>query len=483
MLLERGELISGTTGRHHGQLHCGARYAVHDPDIAVPCREESAILRRIAPASIEFNYGLFVAVSDEDASYRDTFLTACQTCGIPARGLTRSEALRMEPGLNPDIRLAVLVPDGTIDAWRLPMQFLATARRNGADIRSFCEVVGLESTGGRVRAVRVRDRRGDSEYELEADVVVNAGGPWVGRIAGMARIPIGCHSGAGSAGRGQGPLGQHGDKPSPPRRRRGHYRAPAQSLYHRFDPMANARSRPGRDSRRARAAAARARRCDDAGLFSGRNACGLVGRYAPWEAAREAPTGMPSAARTTFWTTRATDDGIEGLISILGGKATVLRAMAEGAVDMVCRKLGRSTACTTARVPLLADWPQAFFSELEADWSYLRPSEWCPEARTPEELARFERFESCIECGACVSAPPALHVVLRKTLPSFAGIKTASTGSRRLRAAPGPLYSWTLQWRGTPRHVPLRRATPPCPGSRPLQSSICHSRGWPGNAV
>jgi glycerol-3-phosphate dehydrogenase len=27
-LLERGELTSGTTGRHHGQLHCGARYAV-----------------------------------------------------------------------------------------------------------------------------------------------------------------------------------------------------------------------------------------------------------------------------------------------------------------------------------------------------------------------------------------------------------------------------------------------------------------------
>ena len=54
----------------------------------------------------------------------------------------------------------------------------------------------------------------------------------------------------------------------------------------------------------------------------------------------------------------------------------------------------------------LADWPQAFFGELESDWSYLRPSEWSPEAETPEELARFERFESCIECGACVSACP-----------------------------------------------------------------------------
>ena len=29
-LVERGELTSGTTGRHHGLLHSGARYAVHD---------------------------------------------------------------------------------------------------------------------------------------------------------------------------------------------------------------------------------------------------------------------------------------------------------------------------------------------------------------------------------------------------------------------------------------------------------------------
>jgi glycerol-3-phosphate dehydrogenase len=27
-LLKRGELTSGTTGRHHGLLHSGARYAV-----------------------------------------------------------------------------------------------------------------------------------------------------------------------------------------------------------------------------------------------------------------------------------------------------------------------------------------------------------------------------------------------------------------------------------------------------------------------
>ena len=84
-LLERGELTSGTTGRHHGQLHCGARYAVQDTEIGRECMEESVILRRIAPGSIEFNYGLFVAITEEDEQYCDTFLPACAACGIPAR--------------------------------------------------------------------------------------------------------------------------------------------------------------------------------------------------------------------------------------------------------------------------------------------------------------------------------------------------------------------------------------------------------------
>ena len=34
-LIERGELTSGTTGRHHGLLHSGARYAVKDKESAI----------------------------------------------------------------------------------------------------------------------------------------------------------------------------------------------------------------------------------------------------------------------------------------------------------------------------------------------------------------------------------------------------------------------------------------------------------------
>jgi glycerol-3-phosphate dehydrogenase len=64
-LVERGELTSGTTGRHHGLLHSGGRYAVGDRASAVECIEENRILRRICPGSFELNDGLFVAIEDE----------------------------------------------------------------------------------------------------------------------------------------------------------------------------------------------------------------------------------------------------------------------------------------------------------------------------------------------------------------------------------------------------------------------------------
>src|SRR5690242_15528383 len=79
-LVERGELTSGTTGRHHGLLHSGARYAVNDRDSAVECIEENRILHRICPGSFESNDGLFVAVEEEDLYYLEPFVAACEDC-------------------------------------------------------------------------------------------------------------------------------------------------------------------------------------------------------------------------------------------------------------------------------------------------------------------------------------------------------------------------------------------------------------------
>ena len=44
VLVERGDLATGTSGRFHGLLHSGGRYAVKDPSAADECARENIIV-------------------------------------------------------------------------------------------------------------------------------------------------------------------------------------------------------------------------------------------------------------------------------------------------------------------------------------------------------------------------------------------------------------------------------------------------------
>src|SRR5438046_575112 len=189
-LVERGEFTSGTTGRHHGLLHSGARYAVNDRESAIECIEENAILRAICPGSFEENDGLFVALTDEDMEYYDDLVEGCKACGIPFEELTRQEALRMEPLLNPELKAAIRVPDATMDAMRMPLRFFATAKAGGATLYNFMEVLDLVVDGGAVTGATVRDHVTGSGGDIHADLVVNATGPWSEKIARMAGVDV-----------------------------------------------------------------------------------------------------------------------------------------------------------------------------------------------------------------------------------------------------------------------------------------------------
>ncbi|MFA7109029.1 MAG: FAD-dependent oxidoreductase, partial [Sphaerochaetaceae bacterium] len=46
------------------------------------------------------------------------------------------------------------------------------------------------------------------------------------------------------------------------------------------------------------------------------------------------------------------NDNIDNMISIVGGKATTLRAMGEVATNMICKKLGLENKCETANIIL-----------------------------------------------------------------------------------------------------------------------------------
>ena len=192
LLFEKGEFTSGTTGRHHGQLHCGARYVVADEEIGRECWEESVILRRIIPQAVEYNGGYFLGFTSEDADYSLEFLDGCRRAGIPAKKTAPKEVFLEEPAVSRKIKTAIAVPDGSFDAFRLPMAFLASALHHGAKAYRFSEVIALEKQDGRVSEVIVRQAPAGRERAYTASAVVNAAGPWTGEVAALAggEVPI-----------------------------------------------------------------------------------------------------------------------------------------------------------------------------------------------------------------------------------------------------------------------------------------------------
>jgi glycerol-3-phosphate dehydrogenase len=351
-LVERGEFASGTTGRHHGLLHSGARYAVNDKESAVECIEENWLLRRIAPGSFEENDGLFVAVTDEDMAYLPGFLEGCEETGIPTQVLQPEEALRLEPMLNPDLKVAVRVPDATMDAMRMPLRFFATAKSNGADLLSWVDVTDLEVAGGAVSGAHVRDLVTGHAARIGADLVVNATGPWSEQVARMAGtdVPIRPSPGVMVAVRGRlcnmvvNRLHASGD---------GDIVVPQRGLS-----VVGTSSWVVTDPDDLAVPADHVQRMVDEGSLL-LPAVREAEFRAAWSAARplvgsreEADSGR-ELSRTFKTIDHAVDDGVDGFVTITGGKGTTLRGMAEVCADVVCRKLGVETPCTTRETVLL----------------------------------------------------------------------------------------------------------------------------------
>jgi glycerol-3-phosphate dehydrogenase len=190
VLVERGDLATGTTGRFHGLLHSGGRYVVKDPKAAEECYAENVILRRIACDCIEDTGGLFVTTPLDDPGYADRFLAACATTGIPAEEIPVAEALRREPLVNRRISRAIVVPDATVDAWKTVWTTARSATEYGARVLTYHEVVAMTRDGDTVTGALIRDRRSGEERQVSAEITINATGAWAGQIADLAGCQV-----------------------------------------------------------------------------------------------------------------------------------------------------------------------------------------------------------------------------------------------------------------------------------------------------
>jgi glycerol-3-phosphate dehydrogenase len=188
VVVDRADLAEGTSGRFHGLLHSGGRYVVKDRLAAEECVAENAVLRRIIPHCIEDTGGLFVTTPDDDPAYADQFLESCRTIGLPAEEISVAEALRAEPRVNPAIKRAIAVLDGSIDVWKTVWALAGGAAEHGARILTYHKVIGLHTADGAVTGARVRQEQTGEEFDIDAGFTLNASGAWAAQIVRMAGI-------------------------------------------------------------------------------------------------------------------------------------------------------------------------------------------------------------------------------------------------------------------------------------------------------
>jgi glycerol-3-phosphate dehydrogenase len=349
-VLERGEIASGTTGRNHCLLHSGGRYCVKDQESAIECIDENLILRRIMPEILEMNDGLFVAMDESDLAFKEQFIAGCEACHIPYRDIPVKDALELEPYLNPKTLAAVQVPDGVFEPFRFCLAFLATAKTNGAVIRTYTQVTELVCAGQTVTGVKIKNHQTGKEEVLGADLVVNATGPWAEEVARMAGVDVPVSPTAGVMvtvnQRTNNMVINRLNKPSDgdivvPQRTTAiigttSWTIPDPDLIEIPQEHVEKMLQKGQELIPA------------IGQLQTR---GVMAVARPL--IRKANVDEREVSRT-FECFDHKYDGVEGFVTISGGKTTTARGMAEKVTDIVCDKLGVKAACRTRETPLVS---------------------------------------------------------------------------------------------------------------------------------
>ena len=353
-LVEKRDLTHGTTGRYHGLLHSGGRYVVKDPHSAIECIAENRILRKTHAHCIEDTGGFFVATPEDDDGYPDRFQAACVKIGIPCEEISIAQALKCEPLMNPRANRVFVVPDGAADSFQATHSTAQAAHQAGARILNYHEVVQLLVEGSeadrRVVGARVQDVARGEEIEIRARMTINAAGAWSGVVAQTAGLRVDVIPGKGTM----------------------------LAVNHRIiNTVLNRCKMP-----------------DDGDIIVPIHTVAVIGTtdervqdpehltIEPWEIdllLREGDKLIPGVSQARFvraWAgvrplyqehyngasrdaTRdltlldhKTRDGVSGVLTILGGKWTTFRLMAEITLNKACEYLGVSKPCVTANTPV-----------------------------------------------------------------------------------------------------------------------------------
>ena len=192
LLLEKYDFGSGTSSWSSRLIHGGLRYLEYaEIPLVYESLHERRRLRNVAQHLVK---QLRINIPIYQQSRRSKFLVRLGMLAydllsigknVPAhRMLSRDELLAQEPGLRQDGLLGgAQYFDAQVSfAERLVVENIIGANEAGADVRNYTPVIGINVRQGRVTSVQYQGRDDEPETEVTTRLVINAAGPWVDRV-------------------------------------------------------------------------------------------------------------------------------------------------------------------------------------------------------------------------------------------------------------------------------------------------------------
>ena len=366
LLIDKNDVASGTTAWSTRLIHGGLRYLEHGELglVRVSLRERERLFQ-LAPHLVR---PLAMLIPIYERARRSAWmiragmiaydLLSLDKSLVRHHMLSRSQTLARAPGLNPEnLRGAALYYDAQVAyAERLVLENALAARADGAQVLTYARVERLLMDGRRVCGVELTDVLEGGTHTPRARAVINVAGPWVDEV--LARFqPTSPRLVGGTKGSHLVVEPFEG--------------APADALY----AEAKADGRPffiipwnnlyligTTDLRYDGALDAVEADASEIDYLLGE-----TNRVIPTaELTRDSILYTYSGVRPLAYCEAGAEQsitrrhfihdhapGIEGMLSIVGGKLTTYRNLSEQAVNQLCKKLGRKVARSqTARRPL-----------------------------------------------------------------------------------------------------------------------------------
>ncbi|MDA7777937.1 glycerol-3-phosphate dehydrogenase/oxidase [Flavobacteriaceae bacterium] len=192
LLLEKHDFAKGTSSRSTKLVHGGVRYLQNgDISLVIEALRERGIMRKNAPhlvrdlsfviPSYEWwtspFYGIGLKVYDMMAG----------KLGLgPSTILNREETLNYLPNVNKEgLQGGVIYHDGQFDDTRMAISLALTADQEGATLLNYVEVSALEKVNNMLSGVQIKDRLDGSTKTVKGKVVINATGVFSDKVIRM----------------------------------------------------------------------------------------------------------------------------------------------------------------------------------------------------------------------------------------------------------------------------------------------------------